>query len=65
MAAKGVNAIFYRLLKSFHNEERDDGGTQPNTQAGDSNFMNGGRKSLRPAAAYSFRYEIREIQGMA
>lgn len=42
MAVKAVDAIFYRFLKSVHDQKRNNGSTQSDADAGDRNFMNGG-----------------------
>ena len=62
MAAEVVDPVFNCFLKSFHNQKGNNGGTQPNANTYDCDFMNGCRKPIARFQANSSRYKIRQVQ---
>jgi hypothetical protein len=62
MATETIDLILVCFLKPHHDKKRDDGGTQPNSNADNGNLMNGSGEPLFLFEANSFRYEIREVQ---
>ena len=54
MTAETVDLIFYRFLKTFHNEKRYNGSRQTYGDADDGYFMDGGRESFLVTATNSF-----------
>lgn len=58
MAIETVDFVFNCILKTPHDEKRNDGGSQPDSNAYYGNTMNGRRKAFFLAVADSFSYEI-------
>jgi hypothetical protein len=65
VAIKAVDAILYRFLKAIHDQKRNNRSAQSDTNTGDRDLVNRRRKTFLLTAAYSFRYEVRKVQGMA
>lgn len=64
MIAKSVNLVLHFLLKTLHDQERHNGGRQPDGDAGYGNFVYDGRETIALPLADSFGYEIRKVQRM-
>lgn len=64
MSIEAVNLVFYRFLKTSHDQKRNyhSGQAYPNDH--NRNVVNRRCKSLLLIATYSFGYEIRKVQGL-
>jgi hypothetical protein len=49
-------------LKALHDQKRNDGSRQPNSNTGHSNFVDDRRKTILLALAKSFGNEVRKVQ---
>ena len=62
MAIEAVNFIFYRFLKTTHDQKRNNHRCQAYPNNHNCDVMNGGCKSFFLIATDSFGYEIRKVQ---